>query len=88
MPFEFEGVPWLKPYFNGLIESYFAYLRQDAEQLRQGFSAMRTMVNRAREQRSAELSWIEARDDSRSSGRFSIRCRRRCAWWRDTPTTS
>ena len=58
--FEFEGVPWLKPYFNGLIESYFAYLRQDAEQLRQGFSAMRTMVNRAREQRSAELSWIEA----------------------------
>ena len=58
--FEFEGVPWLKPYFNGLIESYFAYLRQDAEQLRQGFSAMRTMVTRAREQRSSELSWIEA----------------------------
>lgn len=58
--FEFEGVPWLKPYFNGLIERYFTYLRQDAEQLRQGLTAMRAMVNRAREQRSPERSWIEA----------------------------
>jgi coenzyme F420 biosynthesis associated uncharacterized protein len=58
--FEFEGVPWLRGYFNGLIEQYFAFLKQDAEQLRQGFKAMRAMIGRAREQRGPEVSWLEA----------------------------
>ena len=58
--FEFEGVPWLRGYFNGLIEQYFEFLKQDAEQLRQGFKAMRAMVGRAREQRGPDVSWLEA----------------------------
>jgi coenzyme F420 biosynthesis associated uncharacterized protein len=58
--FEFEGVPWLRAYFNGLIEQYIEFLKQDAEQLRQGFKAMRAMVGRAREQRGPEVSWLEA----------------------------
>jgi coenzyme F420 biosynthesis associated uncharacterized protein len=58
--FEFEGVPWLRSYFNGLIEQYFEFLKQDAEQLKQGFRAMRAMVGRAREQRGPEVSWLEA----------------------------
>jgi coenzyme F420 biosynthesis associated uncharacterized protein len=58
--FEFEGVPWLRSYFNGLIEQYFEFLKRDAEQLKQGFRAMRAMVGRAREQRGPEVSWLEA----------------------------
>lgn len=58
--FEFEGVPWLRGYFNGLIEQYFEFLKQDAEQLKQGLRAMRAMVGRAREQRGPDVSWLEA----------------------------
>lgn len=58
--FEFEGVPWLRTYFNGLIEQYFEFLKRDAEQLKQGFRAMRAMVGRAREQRGPDVSWLEA----------------------------
>jgi coenzyme F420 biosynthesis associated uncharacterized protein len=58
--FEFEGVPWLRDYFNGLLEQYIGFMKQDAEQLRQGWTAMRAMVNRAREQRGADVSWLEA----------------------------
>jgi len=58
--FEFEGVPWLRDYFNGMLEQYLGFMKQDAEQLRQGWKAMRTMVNRAREQRGPDVSWLEA----------------------------
>jgi coenzyme F420 biosynthesis associated uncharacterized protein len=58
--FEFEGVPWLHDYFNGLLEQYLEFMKQDAEQLRHGFKAMRAMVNRAREQRGPDVSWLEA----------------------------
>jgi coenzyme F420 biosynthesis associated uncharacterized protein len=58
--FEFEGVPWLRDYFNGMLEQYLGFMKQDAEQLRQGWRAMRVMVNRAREQRGPDVSWLEA----------------------------
>ncbi len=58
--FEFEGVPWLRDYFNGLLEQYIGFMKQDAEQLRQGWKAMRAMVDRAREQRGPDVSWLEA----------------------------
>jgi len=58
--FEFEGVPWLRDYFNGLLEQYLGFMKQDAEQLRQGWKAMRAMINRAREQRGPDVSWLEA----------------------------
>ena len=28
--FEFEGFPWVRPYFNSMLEEYFGYLKDDA----------------------------------------------------------
>ena len=58
--FEFEGVPWLRDYFNDLLESYMRLMQQDAEQLRNGWSGMKAMINRAREQRGEDVPWLEA----------------------------
>jgi coenzyme F420 biosynthesis associated uncharacterized protein len=58
--FEFEGVPWLRDYFNGLLEEYMELMKQDAEQLRQGWSGFKAMISRAREQRGDDVPWLEA----------------------------
>jgi coenzyme F420 biosynthesis associated uncharacterized protein len=58
--FEFEAHPWLRDHFNGLLESYFEFLKQDAEQLRKGgFKGLRVFVERARSG-DRDGSWIEA----------------------------
>ena len=58
--FEFEAHPWLRDYFNGLLEEYFSFLRQDAEALRrQGLKGVGMYVERAR-QRRPDGAWIEA----------------------------
>ena len=58
--FEFEAHPWLRDYFNGLLESYFEFLRQDAEALRTGgFQALRGIVARTRSDNRDDGSWIE-----------------------------
>ncbi len=57
---EFEGVPWLRPYFNGLLETYMAYLKEDIVALRSGFPALRGMVGRAVAQHRDGLGWFEA----------------------------
>ncbi len=58
--FEFEGVPWLRDYFNGLLESYMRLMQQDAEQLRNGWRGMKAMITRAREQHGEDVPWLEA----------------------------
>lgn len=58
--FEFEGVPWLRDHFNGLLEEYMELMKRDAEQLRQGWSGFKAMIGRAREQRGENLPWLEA----------------------------
>ncbi len=59
--FEFEAHPWLRDHFNGLLESYFEFLRQDAEQLRKGgMRGLRVFVERARSRENGDGSWMEA----------------------------
>jgi coenzyme F420 biosynthesis associated uncharacterized protein len=57
--FEFEAHPWVRLYFNDLLESYFEFLRQDAEHLKQGFRGLKVFIERARSGDKTE-SWIEA----------------------------
>jgi coenzyme F420 biosynthesis associated uncharacterized protein len=58
--FEFEGHPWVRPHFNGLIERYFEFFKNDVEQLRQGWRGMKAIVDRARSSDRGDSSWIEA----------------------------
>jgi coenzyme F420 biosynthesis associated uncharacterized protein len=57
--FEFEAHPWVKLYFNDLLESYFEFLKQDAEHLKNGLRGIKVFVDRARSGDGAQ-SWIEA----------------------------
>jgi len=58
--FEFEAYPWVRGYFNGLLEQYFEFLRQDVDQLKQGMRGIKLYVERARQREAADSSWIEA----------------------------
>ena len=59
--FEFEAHPWLRDHFNGMLERYFAFLREDAAALRQrGFGAVRLYVDRMRSGSGESGSWLEA----------------------------
>jgi coenzyme F420 biosynthesis associated uncharacterized protein len=58
--FEFEGHPWVRPHFNGLLERYFEFFKNDVEQLRQGWRGMKAIVDRARSSDRGDSSWIEA----------------------------
>ena len=58
--FEFEAHPWVRDHFNGLLERYFEFLKEDAEHLRQGgLRGLRVFVERARSGDRGEGSWIE-----------------------------
>lgn len=56
--FEFEGFPWVRPYFNSMLEEYFGYLKEDAALLGQGLRNLKIFVERARSG-DAGSSWIE-----------------------------
>lgn len=56
--FEFEGFPWVRPYFNGMLEEYFGYLKEDAALLGQGLKNLKIFLDRARAGE-ANTSWIE-----------------------------
>jgi coenzyme F420 biosynthesis associated uncharacterized protein len=56
--FEFEGFPWVRPYFNSMLEEYFGYLKEDAALLGQGLKNMKIFIERARSG-DAGSSWIE-----------------------------
>lgn len=58
--FEFEGHPWLREYFNDLLEEYFEFLRQDVDRLKQGIRGMKVFIERARSRDEGAQSWIEA----------------------------
>jgi coenzyme F420 biosynthesis associated uncharacterized protein len=62
--FEFEAHPWVRLHFNGLLDRYMGFLKQDAEYLRQGIQGLKVFANRVRgrETNSANGSgsWIEA----------------------------
>lgn len=56
--FQFEAYPWVKPHFNQMLERYFDYLKQDAEQLRQGMRGLKALLDRTRT--GDTESWIQA----------------------------
>ena len=58
--FEFEGFPWVRPYFQGLLNEYFELMRSDADVLRNGFKGLRVLADRIRANDDGERSWIEA----------------------------
>jgi coenzyme F420 biosynthesis associated uncharacterized protein len=59
--FEFEAHPWLRDHFNGMLERYFEFLREDAVALRQrGLGAVRLYVDRMRSGSGESGSWLEA----------------------------
>ena len=58
--FEFEAHPWLREHFNGLLERYFEFLKEDAERLKQGFRGLKIYVDRVRAFEKGNGSWIES----------------------------
>ena len=58
--FEFEAYPWVRAHFNNLLENYFEFFKQDVDQLKQGWKALKVYVERARSTDRSGASWIEA----------------------------
>jgi coenzyme F420 biosynthesis associated uncharacterized protein len=59
--FEFEAHPWLRDHFNAMLERYFAFLREDATNLRaQGLGGLRLYIDRVRSGPGESGSWLEA----------------------------
>jgi coenzyme F420 biosynthesis associated uncharacterized protein len=59
--FEFEAHPWLRDHFNGMLERYFGFLREDAEALRsRGIGGLRLYLDRMRSGSGESGSWLEA----------------------------
>ena len=53
-----KAFPWVRPYFNSMLEEYFGYLKEDAALLGQGLKNLKVFVERARSG-DAGSSWIE-----------------------------
>ncbi len=58
--FEFEAYPWVRGYFNSLLERYMEFMKEDAEHLKRGARGVRVFLDRARQRASRDGSWIEA----------------------------
>lgn len=58
--FEFEAFPWVRPYFNSLLEEYFEFLKEDVQQLSQSVKNMKVLVDRIRSSDRTGESWLEA----------------------------
>jgi coenzyme F420 biosynthesis associated uncharacterized protein len=57
--YEFEAYPWVREYFNSMLEEYFSYLSSDLTSLASGLGGLRSMVDRARSGMNNGDSWIE-----------------------------
>ena len=68
--FEFEGFPWVRPYFQGLLNEYFELMKSDADVLRNGVKGIRVLTDRIRANHDDERSWIEAMMTSEQRGVF------------------
>jgi coenzyme F420 biosynthesis associated uncharacterized protein len=58
--FEFEAYSWVRPHFNSLLDRYMAFMRDDAEHLKQGMQGLKVFAGRLRRRDSENGSWIEA----------------------------
>lgn len=70
--FEFEAHPWVRDHFNQLLERYFEFLKDDAEQLRKrGVRGLKFFIERARSREERGGSWIEALMTPEQRGLFN-----------------
>jgi coenzyme F420 biosynthesis associated uncharacterized protein len=56
--YEFEAYPWVREYFNSLLEEYFTYLSDDLSTFASGLGGLRSLVDRAMSTENGD-SWIE-----------------------------
>ncbi len=57
--YEFEAYPWVRQYFNTLLEEYFALLSDDLLQFGNGMGGMRGIMDRVRANMTTGENWIE-----------------------------
>jgi len=73
--FEFEAHPWVQIHFNGLLDRYMSFLKQDAEFLRQGVQGIKVFVQRVqqgrREDEESSGSWLEMLMDDEQRALFT-----------------
>ncbi len=58
--YEFEAYPWVRDYFNSLLEEYFSHLGDDLMHYGNGLSSLTGLVDRARNNMLNGDSWIES----------------------------
>ena len=58
--FQFEGFPWVRPYFQSLIDEYLVFLKTDLGDLRNGIHGVKVMVDRVRTGHKDSQGWIES----------------------------
>ena len=58
--YQFEAFPWLRNHFNQLLEQYFEFLKDDAEQLTRSIRNFRILLDRVRSGTGESGSWMEA----------------------------
>lgn len=73
--FEFEAHPWVRTHFNGLLDRYMTFLKQDTEFLRQGVQGLKVFAKRISERDTSSEdssgSWLEALMDEEQRALFS-----------------
>lgn len=58
--YEFEAYPWVRDYFNSLLEEYFSYISDDLVKYGNGMGGLSSLIDRARSNLSNGDSWIES----------------------------
>lgn len=58
--YEFEAYPWVREYFNTLLEEYFSLLSDDLLQFGNGLGGVRGIMDRVRTNLNTGENWIEA----------------------------
>ncbi|HET6262797.1 MAG TPA: zinc-dependent metalloprotease [Chloroflexia bacterium] len=58
--YEFEAYPWVREYFNSLLEEYFDYVSDDLVKYGSGLGSLSALIERTRSNMSSGDSWIES----------------------------
>lgn len=58
--YEFEAYPWVREYFNSLLEEYFDYVSDDLVKYGSGLGSLSGLIERARSNINNGDSWIES----------------------------
>lgn len=71
--FEFEAHPWVRLHFNGLLDRYMGFLKQDSEFLRQGLQGLKVFAKRVQGNwnSDSEGGWIAALMDQEQRALFT-----------------